>query len=158
MKKTTLTKHTVLTWLQNHPLASITSMSPENLPQMAAVYTYVDKKFHCYFITKVVTRKSINLSSNKTISILWYDESTLETCEYSGEAHVVTGGEDVAVAITHLQETITSQKAEYWTPPVGQLKGSQYVVFRVIPNLVSFIDYASASKFETEPERLEFYP
>ena len=105
-----------------------------------------------------MTRKSINLSKNKSISVLWYDEKTLTTCEMSGEAYVVDVGEDVAVAITYLQETMTNQKNKYWTPPVGQLKGTQYIVYLIIPTEVSFVDYSSASTLEPEAQRLTFKP
>jgi general stress protein 26 len=50
-------KKQVLEWLQDHPLASIATVTTDGQLTMAAVYTYADEKFGCYFKTKVVARK-----------------------------------------------------------------------------------------------------
>ncbi len=153
-----LTKNKVLTWLQEHPIATIATLSTDHTPQMAVVYTYVDKDYYCYFVTKEQTRKYYNLYKNKTISVAWFDEQGLITCEMNGEAHIVHEGEGVAVAVTYLQEAMINQKAEYWTPPVGQVEGTKYAVFRILPYQVSYTDYSSATKRNPKPKRLAFQP
>jgi nitroimidazol reductase NimA-like FMN-containing flavoprotein (pyridoxamine 5'-phosphate oxidase superfamily) len=153
-----ITKQTVLDWLTDHSVATISTISAENKPQTAVVYTYVDTNYHCYFVTKETTRKYENLTKNKVISIAWYDKQMLTICELTGEAYVVQAGEGVAVAITHLQEVMMEQKTEYWTPPVGQIEGAQYAVFRVVPDQINYVDYSAATKLHSKPKRLEFLP
>jgi len=153
-----LTKNTVLSWLRNHPVATIATLSADNKPKMSVVYTFVDTDYQCYFVTKETTIKYQNLRKNSAISLSWCDQKNLTKCEVNGVAHLVQSGEEVVAAITHLQKIMINQKAEYWTPPVGQIEGTQYIIFRVVPSQVTYADYSAATKLDSKPQRLEFSP
>lgn len=151
-----ITKHILLSWLQAHPAATIATLSEAGAPELAVVYTHVDEDFRCHFISKESTRKYKNISSNRTATLSWFDETTLTTCEIAGEAYVVDDNKEAALMVTHMQELVINKKTQYWTPPMGQLEGGQYVVFRVEPRAVHYVDYTEASTQNPEPERLEF--
>ncbi len=153
-----ITEKQVFEWLQDHPLASIATLTTEGQPTMAAVYTYIDEKFNCYFVTKVVTRKSFNLSENEKIGVLWCDEENLSVCEMNGKAHELLVKEEVARVITRLLEITSYIRSAYWVPPVAQLKGSQYIVYRVDPEEINFTNYLVVQGSDQEPDKLSFNP
>jgi hypothetical protein len=153
-----ITKSSIFSWLQQHPVATVATISKTYKPELAVVYTNVDEDFNCYFITKESTRKYENLHRDKSITLAWFNDLDLTTCEMAGDAFVVLDSAEATSALIRLEALMVNQQAEYWTPPVGQLEGSQYAIFRVIPRRVSFVDYSSATTLDPEPEKLEFIP
>ena len=153
-----ITKKDVLKWIQSQPVATLATVSFAGMPQLATVYTDIDDNYYCYLVTRQDTRKYENLRHTKAVSLSWFDASRLVTCEISGEAHVVRSGKEVSAIITRLQKMILEQKSGYWIPPVGQINGGDYVVLRVIPDLVRYADYSSTAELDPQPELLEFLP
>jgi uncharacterized pyridoxamine 5'-phosphate oxidase family protein len=151
-----ITKNSIFSWLQKHPVATVATLSKNTKPELAVVYTYVDKDFNCYFITKESTRKYKNLRRDKAITVAWFNDLDLTMCEMTGDAFVVEDAKEVSEIIVQLEELMVNQRAEYWTPPVGQLAGSQYAVFKIKYHRVSFFDYSAATTIHPEPEKLEF--
>jgi general stress protein 26 len=153
-----ITKKDVLQWIHEQPVATLATVSFAGMPQLATVYTYIDEKYLCYLVTKQDTRKYENLKHSKAVSLSWFDAAELVTCEISGEAYVVHSSEEVASAIARLQELVLKQKSGYWIPPVGQMSGSDYVVLRVTPELVRYVDYSLTAELDPQPKFLEFLP
>lgn len=153
-----ITTNSIFSWLQKHPVATVATVSKTNKPELAVVYTDVDKDFSCYFITKESTRKYANLQRDKTITVAWFNELDLTMCELTGDAFVVQDPAEATAALVRLEALMVNQQVTYWTPPVGQLEGSQYAIFRIIPRRVSFTDYSAATTLSPEPEKLEFVP
>jgi len=156
-----MTEQQTLNWLRQHPTATVATISKTKKPELSVVYTYVDNNFHCYFVTKESTRKHTNLSGNKDIALSWCHETNLTMCEMAGEAFLVHDGETVAYAITQLQGQLVNGQVAYWTPPVGQInnrKHDHYVVYKVIPRMVSYTDYSSAGSQNPEPRKFAFLP
>jgi|AntRauTorckE6833_2_1112554.scaffolds.fasta_scaffold15790_3 uncharacterized pyridoxamine 5'-phosphate oxidase family protein len=153
-----ITKSSIFSWLQQHHVATIATISKTYKPELAVVYTNVGEDFNCYFITKESTRKYKNLQRDKTITLAWFNNLDLTMCEMAGEAFVVQDLAEASAAMVQLEDLMVNQQAEYWTPPVGQLEGSQYAIFRVIPRRVSFTEYSAATTLSPEPEKLEFLP
>jgi len=153
-----VTTSSIFTWLQKHPVATVATLSKTNKPELAVVYTDVDKDFSCYFITKESTRKYANLQRDKTITLAWFNDLDLTMCEMTGDAFVIQDPKDASSVMVRLEELMVNQQAQYWTPPVGQLAGSQHAVFRIKPRRVSFTDYSAATTLNPEPEKFEFMP
>jgi len=151
-----ITKNSIFSWLQKHPVATVATLSKIDRPELAVVYTDVDEDFNCYFVTKDSTRKYANLQRDKAITVAWFNDLDLTMCEMTGDAFVVEDIQEAAKIIGRLGELMVNQKADYWTPPVGQLAGSQYAVFKIKYRRVSFFDYSNATTINPEPEKLEF--
>jgi nitroimidazol reductase NimA-like FMN-containing flavoprotein (pyridoxamine 5'-phosphate oxidase superfamily) len=153
-----ITENLVLNWLQNNALATIATISAEQIPQSSVVYAHVDANYCCYFVTKETTHKYQNILRNKSVSVSWCDEESLVTCEMNGEAHIVYATDTVTTVIARLHKSVVSQKSGYWIPPVGQIDGSQYVVCKIVPDKITYIDYALATIVDPAPKKLTFYP
>jgi len=151
-----ITKNSIFSWLQKHPVATVATLSATKRPELAVVYTHVDEDFNCYFVTKESTRKYANLQREKAVTLAWFNDLDLTMCELTGDAFVVEDVKEASNIIVQLEKLMVNQQAEYWTPPVGQLAGSQYVIFRIKYRRVSFFDYSAATTIHPEPEKLEF--
>jgi general stress protein 26 len=56
-------------FLQSHTVAILSTVSPDNLPDAAVIYTLVDEQFNFFFITKSATTKAKNLENNKNAAL-----------------------------------------------------------------------------------------
>jgi general stress protein 26 len=146
-------KEIVLSFLQRETVAMLVTLSPDMRPHATPVYVYVDDSFNCYCVTKESTEKYRNIVACKKVSVSFLDKNKLITSEITGDVNIVRGGEDVLVAISRLQEIMSSEKFENWLPPVAKLEGTQYAVLKIKPLNVTFANYGGNTQIK--PIRIE---
>lgn len=148
----------VLTFLQEHPLMTFTTISNTYIPQSAAMYVFVDGDFSCYCVTKESTRKYGNVKENHTATLSVFDESALVFVEVTGTAELVTDEGQVAQMLPKLQDIVRSRKTSYWVPPVSQVTGEHYAFIKLSPYSVSCVNYDTEAFNTAEPKTFRFDP
>jgi Pyridoxamine 5'-phosphate oxidase len=146
----------VYSFFRQHPLCTLSTVSEEGIPQTAAVYVYVDAQMQCYIATRESTRKANNIKKNNIAVISGYDENVLMFGELSCSAELLTAEEDVAMVLPELQKIVASRKDAYWVPPVAQLKGEGFILYRLTPKKVTFMNYDKSDSENPQPYVVSF--
>ena len=155
METNTTNKQLVLSFFSQHPLMTLTTMSPDGVPQNAVVYVHMDGDLSCYLVSRETTRKYTNITDNGMAVLSAYDENVLMYGELTGRAEVVDDADTIFDVIGKLHSIISSRKSTYWVPPVKQLEGHSYVTFKIKPTHVRFLNYELSSSTTPEPHKVE---
>ena len=150
-------KQEVLTFLRSHQLMALSTVSPIGAPESSVLYMYVDDEFNTYCLTREATRKYVNVMSNDMASIITVDEDSVEVAEITGRASVVYDEDEIARVTEELHKIVAVRKSEYWLPPVDQIDGDVYVLIKVVPTMVKYVDYADVTKnMKAQPKYITF--
>lgn len=152
----TSARETALSFLENHPLCTLSTHAADGSIDTATVYFSCDSTFTLYFVTKEDTRKAHNLAANQQITATIADETVLLLAEIKGTATPLQDYDEVASAVTAIQKIVIDRKADYWVPPIAQLEDGPYIVYKITPTQVRFLqfDHLAASHAIAEPKEL----
>lgn len=121
------TYRTAKAYIDQNPIATLSTINPDNTPSGAVVYICTDaKRPVVYFITKQETKKYQNLRDRHQVSLTIVNPSENSTLQANGRAFEV---ED-AVTIDEVMETIARNhiSAKEWLPPIAKLHAGAYVI------------------------------
>jgi len=149
-------KNLVYSFFRLHPLMTLTTVSPDGIPQNAALYVYMDEEMNCYCVTRDTTRKFRNVNTNGVAVVSTYDENVLMFGELLCHATVLTEAEEIARVTTELQKIVSSRKSVDWIPPVSQLTGDGYVFLKMKPMKATFVNYEKSSSDNPKPHSVQF--
>lgn len=150
-------KQEVLNFLRSHQLMTFSSVSSIGAPESSVLYMYVDDEFNTYCLTREATRKYVNVMTNDMVSIITVDEDSVEVAEIIGRAKVVCDNEEITRVTEELHKIVAVRKSEYWLPPVDQIDGEVYVLIKVVPTMVKYVDYADVTKnMVAKPKHITF--
>ncbi len=110
-------------------------------PHAATVYFSVRDDFSLVFVTKTQTQKYKNIQANNQIAFVCYDEKAQTTIQITGQAEPITDSDEQQTAFnaTFSLSASISQR-EY--PPIEKLYAGDYVVLRIVPELIKMAVYA----------------
>ncbi len=131
-------KKRLLSFLQNHSVAVMASLNADRVPEVVAIYFYVDTDFALYFVTKLKTRKIKNIMRNSSVTLLIYDVSDMTSSEIRGKAEIVNDTVDFAQIIEKFENVFKLQKTLNGLPPISQIEAGDYVACKVIPHHIYF--------------------
>ena len=123
----TATYNQIRTYIDQHPLATLSTINSDGSPHGAIVYVCADDRQPIvYFITKQQTRKYQNLQEREQVSLTIASPSENSTLQASGHAFEARG----ASIIDEVVEKITRShaSAEEWLPPIAKLRAGAYEV------------------------------
>lgn len=139
-----------------HPLGVLATVTVEHQPLTHVVYCKVEKDFSAFFVTKEQTRKMMNIASDPRVSFTTFDEQEVKSGELIGSVEVIDDMAEVARRLPTIQDLMNAQQKKYWVPPIAQLKAGSYVLCKLVPEMMRFIDYrAYTAGKEAEPRILE---
>ncbi len=141
----------IIDFFRSHQLMVLGTKGPDGNPQLAAVYVYIGPNGAYYFMTRNTTRKFQNIIANECVTLFAYDEVTMQCGEMTGKAHLILDAEKVIPMLTPLQQIATTRNTKCWMPPVGQIEGHNYVLFEVIPEVLSVYDYGECEGTDPKP-------
>lgn len=133
-------------FLQKHPLGTIATINQSGVPEVAAVYFFTENDFSCFFVTKVGTRKFQNSLERQVATLLSFDEEELVSVEIPGQVEIITEIAAITRIIEKFEDLVLMRKKGYWVPPISQIDAGQYVVCKLIPQVVYLNTFVSDSE------------
>lgn len=121
----------VISFLQNHALSALCTVSPEGQPRAACVYMVADENLDLYFMTKIETVKYIHIHHNPRVAVVTADENVYETVQIEGLAEEVHLEEKKHWLIQQLSRQ--AARHPHWQLPVNQLASEDYAFMKIKP-------------------------
>ncbi|MBF0277475.1 MAG: pyridoxamine 5'-phosphate oxidase family protein [SAR324 cluster bacterium] len=136
-----LIQNQVLTYLREHNVMTLATMSPEG-PWAASVF-YVNDEFNLYFLSAPATRHSTNLKLNSKVSVTIQEDyrewSEIKGIQLAGNAYQLEKGEVNKVIVRYNEKfPIIGKQA----PREIVTALSKVAWYRVDPERLYFIDNA----------------
>lgn len=121
---------TIQTYINQNPIATLGTISPDSSPHGAIVYVYADNLHpYVYFITKQATRKYENLIEHSQVSLTIVNPSDNSTLQANGRAFEV---QDPIIIDTVMQKIAHEHiSAKEWLPPIAKLRAGAYVIIGI---------------------------
>lgn len=145
---------TIMNFMKSHPLVTLATKDAGGALHLAHVFVYVDEDCSLYFVSRPDHRKAENIFINPGVSILFSDQVTVEQIQYTGTAAAIDDTEDVWKPMTELHKVVSKQKTNYWVPPVSQIDGDGYVMFKVTPDKITYRKYEDSETSDDMAERI----
>ena len=140
----------IRTFLQQNHLMVMATSSKVGQPHASTMLYALDESFNLYFSTRVNTQKYKNLSENPNVGIVIGLKDELNI-HIHGEVQVIQDSQEIDKALEVLAKSAVDI-GDFW-PPIIQIKGSDYAIFKLIPNWVRALD-ASSKKVNVDDSLL----
>lgn len=131
-------------FLMSHDIASLATLSPTGMLQVAVVYYATDKNSNIYVVTKVNTSKAKNIEAHSQVGLMIYDTSSMQTIQIEGMASV----ESDPKICKKIYDTILRprfQGSHTEMPPIMYLPAGEYEVIVIKPVKYKLSDYKTQS-------------
>jgi general stress protein 26 len=135
------TKNEVLSFLNDHAVAVLATISNSQAPIASAMYFTVDDNFNFFFLTKSTTRKSIHMQENGKVAIVVVAHNSPISVQVEGIAHIVSDPMEHREALNQIAERSARQGKKFWPPPVSQLQDGEMIIFKVTPTMCCYCDF-----------------
>lgn len=137
----TVTREELVTFLRQHSVAVLATVTATGAPEAAAIEFMVDDDLHIVFDTFVIYRKYVNLRREPRVAlVIGWGEATVQ---YEGRADELAGD-----ALAHYQRLYVAQ-----LPNAGKfIEDPRTRWFRVRPTLVRYRNYAADAEMIEEWE------
>lgn len=120
----------ILTYIDDNPLAIVSTLNLDGSPHGAAVYVCSDDRRHAvYFLTKTETQKYKNLIARDRVCVTIVNHSKSSTLQADGRAFVVNDANTIEMVTNKIAQAQTT--ASDWVPPIAKLRAGAYVIIRV---------------------------
>lgn len=131
-------------YINNHPLAVLSTVDGEGKPHGTTLYAGSDDRFNVYFMTKVETGKARNIRGNPNVALTFSGEEHQTTLQISGKALEVTVPDENALAF----QVIGSLRHESkdFRLPISRFEAGPYIVFKVQVENALLTDYEHSSR------------
>jgi len=130
----------VHTFLKQHPMGVLSTVSADGSPWGAAIYYVVDADLNFYFATRAETRKFQNLDATPQVALTVADEETQTTVQLVGTISKVPIKEYMDVVFDKLA-AIKPKEDHNWRPPLTKVHEGNYIPLRITPSKLNFADY-----------------
>lgn len=134
-------RNQILTLLDQHRIMTVATLRPDGWPQATTV-GYVNEGLTLYFLCGAVSQKAQNLAHDDRISL---------TIDHDTSDPMAISGLSMAAHAQPVNDPAEAEKAlhmlplkypEYATLPIPMPKLEEIRVFRVIPTVISVLDYS----------------
>lgn len=133
--------HKVHTFLRQHTMGVLSTVSQDGKPWGAAIYYVADENFNFYFVTRTETAKYQNLDSNPHAALTVADPATRTTVQAAGAISRVPV-EDYMDIVFHKLADIRPKNDPHWSPPLDKLQEGDYMPLRLTPTKLHYADYS----------------
>ncbi len=136
----------IITFLRQHPVGVLASVSPDGDPNASAVYFSVDDDLRLTFTTKEDTQKHHNIAHHNHVMLVVYDAVTQSTVQVGGGAEEVTDAQ-AAQKIYHGTLQAAKQTGPDAVPPVAKIAAGAYVAYEIKPTNIWMTEYGWGDNF-----------
>ena len=114
------TNNTALTFLEQHKLGVLSTVSDKGEVWGAAIYYAVDEQLNFYFFTHIETRKYHNLKEHPQVALTVVDDYAQATVQATGQVTELPMGEEMNEAYRKL--ALVHPPGQFsWVPPVSKI-------------------------------------
>ena len=137
---------TITEYINNHPLAVISTIDPDGKPYGTTLYAASDDQLNVYFITKTETHKSRYINLNPNVALTFTGEDHQTTLQLSGQAIELSTAEEGSTAF-HALDSIRHHHQDFRLP-ISKLQAGPYIVYKVIVSHALLTQYESPGHAE----------
>jgi len=145
MKK--ITKKRTRDFLKSQFIMQLASSSKKNMPQVSIMLYVIDRDLNFYCATHSDSIKAQNMAENKNVSIaVWAHNQFM--VQVKGIVETVVDEKKQNKILTALAKA--GAKDDNFWPPVFRIKGSSYVLYKIVPAEISVLDLVSRNISESQ--------
>ena len=143
-------------FVESHAIASISTISPENIPYSAIVYVVVDDELNFYFITRNGSRKIEYIDNNNNASLTIYDQTNPFTIQAQGNIHKVENPETFLNLFIKIAESSAKEIGGFhWPPPVTKFDNNMDIsMFKFVPSWLRIADFTDTKHAVEAPDHI----
>jgi general stress protein 26 len=132
-----------LRFLQEHDLATFSTVDKSGDVHGAVVYYSVDESGMIYLVTKSQTRKALDILSHTQVALTVYDAGKMQTLQLQGQAKIET---DQAKKDKVFNDIIRARLSTPGgkQPAVMKIQEGSFIIVSITPTVVHFRDYGKA--------------
>lgn len=138
--------HTIAHYINQHPLAVLSTVDEAGQPHGAALYAGSDDHLNVYFMTKTETTKARNIRSNPAVALTFASEEHQTTLQITGTATAVKAHDENATAFRVL--AALKHEGEDYRLPLTKLTAGPYIVFKVNIERAVLTEYEHRDQLE----------
>ncbi len=131
-------------FLLNHEITVLSSKDRKGEVSGAVVYYALHEGF-LYILTKADTTKAHNMMANPQIALTIFDSDTLQTAQINGQAQI-EGDLETKHYMFYKLVRPREYEGEELMPPVTELSAGSFIVFKIKPTEINFIDYKGKNR------------
>lgn len=149
-------KEKVYTFLKEHAVAVLSTVSFDGTPSASPIYFIVDKELNFYFMTKSDTEKSQNIEySNNNAAITVIDAAVPMTIQVKGTVKEILEPE----FFSKITEENAKEKAGFhWPPPLSKLQSQGFVVlYKFETSWLRVADFSESGGGSSKPGTSVFH-
>jgi nitroimidazol reductase NimA-like FMN-containing flavoprotein (pyridoxamine 5'-phosphate oxidase superfamily) len=134
-----------VTFLEEHKLAVLSTVSEKGEVWGAAIYFVVSDKLDFYFFTHIESTKYRNLKQHPQAAITVADDYRQTTVQASGKVTEIAMGEELDMAYSKL--ALVHPPGQFsWVPPVSKIHDQgKMAVMKFTPKALQFSEFKSES-------------
>lgn len=150
------TKEELKKFVESHAIASLSTVSPDNIPYTAIVYVVLDDELNFYFITRNGSRKIEYLGHNNNASLAIYDQSKPYTIQAQGNVHKVENPDTFINLFVKIAESSAKETGGFhWPPPVTKIDNNMDIsMFKFVPNWLRLGDFSGTEHAMESPDHI----
>lgn len=137
---------TIATYINDHPLAVLSTISPSGTPHGSTLYAGSDPRLHVFFMTKRDTQKHENILNNPAIALTFSGEDHQTTLQLDGIASEVTIPNEGAEAFQVLGSIV--HNSEDFRLPISKIEAGPYTVYRVEVTRAVLTEYERGNRID----------
>lgn len=127
-------------FLLNHGVMVLSTTDKGGELSGNVVYYLVGENNYLYMITKSETSKLRNMRANPKVAVTIFDEDEMQVLQMRGTIEIEKDNNSRETVFQQIVKPRKYGKRVSW-PPVTKIKDGSYVVVRITPTEVKFVDY-----------------
>jgi hypothetical protein len=127
-------------FLVGHDIAVLSTINRRGIVNGSVIYYLFGEENYFYIVTKSQTDKALNIIMNPVVALTIFDEPDRKTVQLEGIADLITDKNEIKSVTTKLIKPRVYGGDVAW-PPVSLLIAGEFVVIRIKPTSMKFMDY-----------------
>ncbi len=130
----------VKNFLLTHDTCVLSTVDSDGVPNGAVVNYIFAEENYFYIVTKDKTKKALNIATNNNVAVTVYDIERRATVQSEGTAELIADPNYIKSITSKLIKPKQYGDRIAW-PPISLLIAGDYVVIKITPLAMKFIDY-----------------
>ncbi len=135
---------TLAQYLNDHPLAVLSTVTPAGKPHGTTLYAGSDAQLNIYFMTKTGTTQYANIQAMPFVALTASAEDRQTTLQVHGHAIEVTDPEEGNAVFKVLHDI--HRHSRDFRLPISKLNAGTYVVFRIAVDDATLTEYEATDQ------------
>lgn len=143
------------TFLRDHHVGVLSTISPTGDAWGAAIYFTLDDKLDIYFLTQTETDKYRNLKHHSQAAVTVFDDELQTTVQLSGTVSEVPIGDENNEAYQKLA-AIQPPHETRWASPISKTENGNILLMKLTTSLLRYSDFNEPVRVKTVIPRPAF--